>query len=99
MCFLLLCLLVLAFLLSPLRSPIFKPHLPEEHIRISRFSKWHLLIYLSGKDGIAIMLSGKLFFFLIFYGYDSWRQISVYNDRFVLIRKLETNNATVEIKQ
>lgn len=39
------------------------------------------------------------FFFLIFYGYDSWRQISVYNDRFVLIRKLETNNATVEIKQ
>lgn len=38
-------------------------------------------------------------FFFIFYGYDSWRQISVYNDRFVLIRKLETNNATVEIKQ
>ena len=38
-------------------------------------------------------------FFFIFYGSDSWRQISVYNDRFVLIRKLETNNATVEIKQ
>lgn len=49
------------------------------------------------------MLSGKLiiiiFLLLIFYGYDSWRQISVYNDRFVLIRKLQTNNATVEIKQ
>lgn len=41
----------------------------------------------------------QAFFFLIFYGYDSWRQISVYNDRFVLIRKLETNNATIEIKQ
>lgn len=41
----------------------------------------------------------QAFFFFIFYGYDSWRQISVYNYRFVLIRKLETNNATVEIKQ
>lgn len=47
------------------------------------------------------MLSGKLIIIIIFifYGYDSWRQISVYNDRFVLIRKLQTNNATVEIKQ
>ena len=36
---------------------------------------------------------------IIFYGYDSWRQISVYNDRFVLIRKLQTSNETVEIKQ
>ena len=41
----------------------------------------------------------QAFFIFIFYGYDSWRQISVYNDRFVLIRKLQTNNATVEIKQ
>ena len=39
------------------------------------------------------------YYYLLFYGYDSWRQISVYNDRFVLIRKLQTNNATVEIRQ
>lgn len=39
------------------------------------------------------------YYYLLFYGYDSWRQISVHNDRFVLIRKLQTNNATVEIRQ